>query len=185
MVSEARVVLDARVAAGVGGTFAVDIFDAATALPEEECLRFALQYYARALFELIHTQRSVRMLPSWMAAIAGHGPEGDLFAAAGVDGKLVESIQRPLAEVTLEMCVTGVRGRVLRGDLSPFRGRTLPASVIAVCQATLPHLSPSMRGALPVALANMNASYQLAHRYADPASQHEVPETAYYAAAFG
>jgi hypothetical protein len=30
----------------------------------------------------------------------------------------------------------------------------------------------------------MNASYELTHRYADPASQHEVPALAYLAASF-
>jgi hypothetical protein len=30
----------------------------------------------------------------------------------------------------------------------------------------------------------MNASYEMTHRYADPSSQHEVPELAYLAASF-
>ena len=58
--AEPRVVLAARIAAGAAGTFSVDIDDGDAMLREEECFRFALQYYARVLFELVHRERSGR-----------------------------------------------------------------------------------------------------------------------------
>lgn len=183
---EPRVVLAARIAAGPGGAFSVDIDDSAAALREEECFRFALQYYARVLFELVRTERSVRSLPRWMAAIAQTALEedADLFALAEVEGVFVRKVKIPIAEAHVIMRLAGLRNRTISGDLAPLRGSTLARSVLAVCQAVLPRLSPSMRDAIPVALANMNASYEMTHRYADPDSQHEVPELAYFAASF-
>ncbi|HYC62856.1 MAG TPA: hypothetical protein VEK79_25170 [Thermoanaerobaculia bacterium] len=184
--AEPRVVLAARITAGAAGTFSVDIDDGDAILREEECFRFALQYYARVLFELVHRERSVRGLPQWMSAIAQTALENDtdLFALAGVDGSLVRSIPMPVAHVDVIMRIDGVRNRVVAGDLSPFRGLMLARSVLAVCQAVLAHLSAPMRDGIPTALANMNASYEMTHRYADPASQHEVPDVAYLAASF-
>lgn len=181
-----RVVLTARIAAGPADTFCVDIDDGAAALPEEESFRFALQYYARVLFDLAHTQRSVRGLPNSMAQLAQTSLEADhdLFALAGLEGGLVRSIPQPLAVADVSMRIAALRNRVVVGDLTPFRGSTLARSVVAVFQSVLPRLSPPMRDAIPVALANMNASYEMTHRYADPASQHEVPELAYLAASF-
>jgi hypothetical protein len=183
---EPKVVLAARIAAAPGNACAVDIDASTTPLPEEECLRFALQYYARVLFELVRTERSVRDLPYWMAAIAQTAlePDSDLFALAGVEGSLVRTARPLLAEVRVVMQISGVRNREIVGDLTPLRGTTLARSVVAVCQAILPRLSDPMRDAIPTALANMNASYEMTHRYADPASQHEVPELAYLAASF-
>jgi len=183
---EPRVVLAARIAAGSDGTFAVDIDDGAAALPEEECFRFLLQYYARVLFELVRSERSVRGLPRWMSVLAQTELDTnvDLFALTGLEGSVVRSVRMPVAEVHVIMRIDGVRNRTVAGDLSPFRGTTMARSVLAVCQAVLPRLSPSMREAVPTALANMNASYEMTHRYADPASQHEVPDLAYLAASF-
>ena len=184
--TEPRVVLAARIAAGADGTFSVDIDDAAAALPEEESFRFILQYYARVLFELVRSERSVRSLPRWMADLAQNAldSDADLFALAGVEGSLGRTVRMPIAEVHVIMRLDGIRNRTIAGDLSPFRGSMLARSVLAVCQAVLPRHSPSMRDAVPVALANMNASYEMTHRYADPASQHEVPDLAYLAASF-
>jgi len=183
---EPKVVLAARIAAAPGSAFAVDIDASTTPLPEEECLRFALQYYARVLFELAHSERSLRDLPHWMSAIAQTAlePDSDLFALAGIDGSLVRTARPLLAEVRVVMQISGIRNREIVGDLTPLRGTTLARSVLAICQAILPRLSPAMRDAVPAALANMNASYEMTHRYADPASQHEVPELAYLAASF-
>lgn len=183
---EPRVILSARIAAGSGSTFSVDIDDRATPLPEEECFRFALQYYARVLFELVRTQRSVRGLPDCMATLAQTAldPDADLFALAAVEGSLVRAVKMPIAEVHLVMRLSGLHHRVVTGELAPMRGSMLARSVLAVCQSVLPRLSAPMRDAFPNALANMNESYEMTHRYADPASQHEVPELAYFAAAF-
>lgn len=181
------VMLQAQIRVGPAGVFSVDI-DATpeTSLREEEAFRFALHYYARVLFEIVHTQRSVRHLPQWISAIADVALDADtnLFAVAGVEGALVKEVPAPLFEVALTMRATGVRNREVVGNLELLRGVTLARSVLAVCQAVLPRLSPAMRDAVPTALANMNASYEMSHRYADPASQHEVPVLAYLAAAF-
>ncbi|HKR64357.1 MAG TPA: hypothetical protein VJZ00_11550 [Thermoanaerobaculia bacterium] len=176
----------ARIVAGPGGLFSVEIDDTPAALREEEVFRFALHYYARVLFDLVRTQRSVRELPQWIASIAqvALDADTDLFAVAAVEGALVRQISMPIADVSVTMRVTGVRNREVAGDLDALRGSVLARSVLAVCQSVLPRLSPPMRDAVPAALANMNASYELSHHYADPASQHEVPVLAYLAAAF-
>jgi len=184
--TEPRVVLAARITVGPAGEFAVDIDDGATALPEEECFRFVLQYYARVLFELVRSERSVRSLPRWMSVLAQTelDSDADLFALTSLEGSVVRAVRMPVAEVHVIMRIDGVRNRTVAGDLAPFRGMTMARSVLAVCQAVLPRLSPPMRDAVPTALANMNASYEMTHRYADPASQHEVPDLAYLAASF-
>ncbi|HYH08892.1 MAG TPA: hypothetical protein VEK11_17700 [Thermoanaerobaculia bacterium] len=181
-----RVVLSATITAGPAGSFAVAIEDPASALREEECFRFMLLYYARVLFELMQSQRSVRSLPQWIGALSQTvlDPDVDLFTIAGVEGSFVRHVRSAIAEVHVTMRISGVRNREVLGDLEPLRGTTLARSVIAVCQAVLPRLSPAMRDAVPAALANMNASYEMTHRYADPASQREVPELAYLAASF-
>ncbi|HYO78073.1 MAG TPA: hypothetical protein VE010_16560 [Thermoanaerobaculia bacterium] len=186
MTLEPRIVLAATIAAGPGGAFSVDIDDQPAMLREEECFRFALQYYARVLFDLVHQQRSVRDLPRLMHALSqsGFDDHTDLFALAGIPGSLTRRIASPIAEARVTMRIAGVRNREVLGDLTPLRGTTLARSVLAVTQAVLPRLSPPMRDAFPSALANMNASYEMTHRYADPASQHEVPALAYLAASF-
>ena len=186
MTNPDAVLLQARIVAGAGGVFSVDIDDTHASLPEEEVLRFALHYYARVLFELVRTQRSVRQLPQWIASISEVALEADtdLFAVAAVEGALIRRVPTPLVEATVAMHASGVRNRDVTGNLDGMRGNMLARSVLAVCQSVLPRLSPEMRETVPSALANMNASYELSHRYADPESQHEVPVLAYLAAAF-
>ena len=144
------VLLQAQIQVGPAGVFSVDL-DATpeTTLREEEAFRFALHYYARVLFEIVHTQRSVRHLPQWISAIADVALEADtdLFAVAGVEGALVKEVPAPLFEVALTMRATGVRNREVAGNLELLRGVTLARSVLAVCQAVLPRLSPAMRDA--------------------------------------
>lgn len=184
--SESSVILQARIVAGAGGVFSVDIDDTHALLPEEEVFRFALHYYARVLFDLVRTQRSVRHLPEWIESISqvALDADTDLFLVAAVEGALLRKIPAPLIDTTVQMIASGVRNREVIGNLDAMRGTMLARSVLAVCQAVLPRLSPSMREGVPAALANMNASYELSHHYADPASQHEVPVLAYLAAAF-
>jgi len=184
--ADSYVILQARIIAGAGGVFSVDIDDSHALLPEEEVFRFALHYYARVLFDLVRTQRSVRHLPEWIESIAQVGLDADtnLFLVANVDGALLRKVPAPLIDTTVQMIASGVRTRDVTGNLDAMRGSMLARSVLAVCQAVLPRLSPAMRDGVPAALANMNASYELSHRYADPASQHEVPVLAYLAAAF-
>ena len=180
------VLISATISTGPGGVFAVGLDAAGASLPEEETFRFALHYYGRVLYEMVHTQRSVRRLPAWTGKIGTMELDRDVdfFAVAGVEGALVTSLARPVATATVTMCTAGLRGREVTGDLSPLRGSTLARSVLAVFQAVVPKLSDPMCAALPTALANMNASYELTHRYADPHSHREVPSVAYLAASF-
>jgi hypothetical protein len=186
LTAQPRVVLATRIVSGAGGTFSVEIDDSAAALREEECFLFALHYYARVLFELMRDDRSVLDLPAWMDAIAQTAIDGDtdLFGIAGVEGALVRNVHTPAAETSLTMRVSGARHREIVGDFAPLQGAVLARSALAVAQAVLPRLSPAMRETVPSALANMNASYELTHRYSDPSSQREVPAIAYLAASF-
>lgn len=180
------VLITATISTGPDGVFAVGLDSAGARLPEEETFRFALHYYGRVLYELARTQRSVRRLPEWTGRIASTfvDRESDFFAIAGVEGAIVTSLARPLATARVAMCMAGLRSREVTGDLSPLRGSTLARSVLAVFQAVLPQLSVDVCASIPAALANMNASYELTHHYADPESHREVPSTAYLAASF-
>lgn len=179
-----QVLITATISAGPDGVFAVGLDAAGAHLPEEETFRFALHYYGRALYEMAKTQRSVRRLPEWIAGIAATEFDRDIdfFAIAGVQGALVTSLARPIASARVAMSIAGLRDREITGDLSPLRGSTLARSVLAVFQAVVPKLSDEMCATLPAALANMNASYELTHHYADPHSHREVPSVAYLAA---
>ena len=178
--------ISATISTGPDGVFAVGLDAAGALLPEEETFRFALHYYGRVLYEMVHTQRSVRRLPEWTSKIAATAIDRDVdfFAIAGVDGALVTSLARPIATAHVAMCTAGLRGREVVGDLTPLRGSTLARSVLAVLQSVVPKLSEPMAAAIPAALANMNVSYELTHRYADPHSHREVPSVAYLAASF-
>ncbi|HYR27557.1 MAG TPA: hypothetical protein VEU30_03785 [Thermoanaerobaculia bacterium] len=180
------VLISATIATGPDGVFAVGLDTAGAPLPEEETFRFALHYYGRVLYEMVHTQRSVRRLPEWTSRIAATELDRDVdfFAVADVQGALVTSLARPMATAYVTLRPAGLRGREVVGDLAPLRGSTLARSVLAVFQAVAPRLSDAMLTALPAALANMNASYELTHQYADPVSHREVPSVAYLAASF-
>src|SRR5687768_13707909 len=137
------ILIAATISTGPDGVFAVGLDSAGAALPEEETFRFALHYYGRVLYEMAHTQRSVRRLPEWTGRIAATSVdrETDFFAVAGVQGAIVTSLARPLATARVAMCTSGLRGREVTGDLSPLRGSTLARSVLAVFQAVVPQLS--------------------------------------------
>ena len=181
-----RVLIAATIATGVDGVFAVSLSGAPAVLQEEETFRFALHYYGRVLYEMVRTQRSVRRLPEWTARIAATAVDrdSDFFAIAGVRGAITSTLERPLARAEVCLCASGLREREVTGDLTPLQGLALPRSVLAVLQATLPRLSDAMCSAIPAALANMNASYEMTHRYSDPHSHRQVPVVAYLAASF-
>jgi hypothetical protein len=181
-----RTLMSVTIATGADGVFSVAFDDAGSLLQEEETFRFALHYYGRVLYEMVHTERSVRRLPEWTGRIAATAVDRDtdFFAVAGVSGAVVGALADPVSVARVTLCTTGLREREVTGDLSPLRGTALPRSVLAVLQATLPRLSDPMSAAMPAALANMNASYELTHRYADPHSHREVPAVAYLAASF-
>ena len=183
---EPRVVLFATITAGPAHAFAVDIDDHATPLREEECFRFALHYYARVLYELAQAGQSVRELREWTSRIAATDldRDADLFAVTGACGSLARTLGTTHATADVVMQLAGVRDREVVGDLDALQGPTLARSVVAVFQSIIPRLSDAVRAAVPAAIANMNVSYELTHRHADPESQREVPTTAYLAASF-
>ncbi|HUP60340.1 MAG TPA: hypothetical protein VNA69_07965 [Thermoanaerobaculia bacterium] len=185
-------VLDVRLSAGSDERYAVSFALAGGAGPHEPdhsidlaCFRFTLHYYARVLYELVRHEKSVRNLPRMMGRISATAidPASNLFEIAGVRAVLAPVVaDRISAVLSLRPC--GLRVYEIDGDLSRLRGSKLATSAVAVCQAALRHLSPANIEALPVALANMNASYEMTHRFGDPNSQYEVPGNAYYATAF-
>jgi hypothetical protein len=154
---------------------------------EGDYVRFALHYYARVLFELVRTARSSRDLPMLIDRIVAMrlSPHTDLFAIAGVSGSLARFVDDPHAlEADCVLASTSHRDFHLRGDFSRLTSRALIGSVIAVLQSVVQHIPPEMVDVLATALANMNASYGVTHRYSEANSLDEVPVNAYHAASF-
>ena len=154
---------------------------------EDDYVRFVLHYYARVLFELVRVSRSARDLPALIDAIvsAGLDCDSDVFALAGMSGSLSRVIDDPHA-VAVDCVFFGTAHREfhLRGDFSRLSSRILVRSVVAVIQSVLDRVSPEMIEMLAIALANMNASYGVTHRYSDAHSLDQVPANAYHAASF-
>ena len=183
--AEERELLSARVIT-VEDRFAV-ICTIRGQIGEDDYVRFALHYYARALFEVVRTARSARDLPALMDKIAATPlhRDSDLFAVAGVTGTLCRTIDDHHAvEAECILSSTAHREFHLRGDFSRLAPRALIRSVIAVIQSVIQRLSPEMIDTLTLALANMNASYGVTHRYSDAHSLDQVPSNAYHAASF-
>lgn len=185
--ADPQVLIDAGVAAGRERRYAITLKpgNASAIIPEHHCLRFALHYYARVLYELARHDHSVRDLPASIDRLATSPGEwnDDLFALAGLRGKLTVTISDPVSEMRLQLRRCGYRTFDLTGDIA-FAGVTLAVSVVAVLQAIAMRVSPDVVQALRAGLANMNVSYVVTHRYSDPLSCREVPAIAYYAAAF-
>lgn len=181
------VLVDAVIRAGAERHYSVSLRpgNGTTVVQEHDCLRFGLHYYARVLYELVRREHSARDLPATIDRLAAipAGWSSDLFGLAGIRGSLAAAVLAPVGELRLQLCRSGYRAFDLRGEI-PFAGVTLAASVIAVLQAIAVRVSPDAVEALRAALANMNASYLLTHRYSDPLSCREVPAIAYNAAAF-
>ena len=181
-----RVLLHGSIVANAERHYAVSLVPAEN-LPSSETtlLRFGLHYYARVLYELAQTSHSVRDLPAIIDRIASGtmGSRGDLFAVAGVHGRITVAIQQPIGNVTVVLRQVTMRDFEVNGTFG-LSGRVLANSVVAVLDAVLPRLSADTVGVLLAGLANMNASYTLTHRYSDVKSCREVPAVAYLAAAF-
>jgi len=183
--AEERELLSVRVTAN--DDRAAVLFSPRGIIGEDDYVRFALHYYARALFELVRVSRSARDLPALIDAIADAGlvPETDVFGLAGMSGSLCRILDDPHAgDADCVFFSTAHREFHLRGDFSRLDSRGLVRSVIAVIQAVLGRISPEMIDLLTAALANMNASYGVTHRYSDAHSLDQVPANAYHAAAF-
>jgi hypothetical protein len=172
----------ARIAVAPGGHYDIGLDKA----DEADLVRFALHYYARILYELVHTCHSVRNLPARIDEIATtpFDAADDLFAMAGFNGSLVRVNAANTITLEAVLCASGARDYELRCDLSRLDATMLRGSMLAVLQAVVRALCPDMRTLLTTALMNMNASYGVTHRYADPRSLAEVPATAYRAASF-
>jgi hypothetical protein len=167
--------------------FAVLITPHGDSLSDTDHVRLALHYYARTLFELVRTRRSARRLPALIDQIVASSGTGaaDVFAAAGVPGKLSHTLDEPL--VTEANCVlysVSRRDVHLWCDLSRLNTRQLVGSVLAVVQFVIVHIAPEMVDVLLTALENMNASYGVTHRYAEASGLDEVPANAFRAATF-
>ena len=183
--SEERELLSARVA--LSEERSAVLFTARSVVGEDDYVRFALHYYARVLFELVRVSRSPRDLPSLIDGIvsAGLDRDSDIFALAGMSGSLQRIVDDPQAvEANCVFFSTAHREFHLRGDFSRLGSRVLSRSVVAVIQAVLAQISPEMIDLLASALANMNASYGVTHRYSDAHSLDQVPSNAYHAASF-
>jgi len=172
----------ARITVTPGGHYDVNLGKT----DDADLVRFALHYYARVLYELVHTCHSVRNLPARIEEIAmtPFDAASDLFVMAGFNGTLLPV--NAANTVTLEciLCTTGARDYELRCDLARLDATMLRGSMLGVLQAVVRAIAPDMRSVLTTALMNMNASYGVTHRYADPRSLAEVPATAYHAASF-
>lgn len=178
-----RELLRAHVSGADDCRFAVT-FDGAAG--EHSYVRFALHYYARVLYEIVRTERSARDLPAQIDRIANMPlvNHADLFELAGVHATLCPVLDNGAVRIDPVLCSRGGRELHLRGDFSHMPARLLTKSVPAVLQAILPRLTPDAQEVLAMALANMNASYGVTHRYSDENSLHEVPANAYLAASF-
>ena len=178
--------LRASIVANKHRAYSVSLHLIGDAVPaEQRYLRFALHYYARVLYELARSGRSVRDLPALIGRIASD-PEswrGNLFAAAGAPGMVIKDVHEPTGEVDVVLRRAGFREFEVDGQFG-LTGRALALSVIAVLQSIVQRVTPDAAGAILAALSNMNVSYTMTHAYRDPKSYREVPTIAYHAAAF-
>jgi len=111
--------------------------------------------------------------------------DADLFALIGLDASLSRTIDDVHAlEAECVLSSTAHREFHLRGDFARLDAPSLVRSVIAVIQIAMQRLSPEMVDTLALALANMNASYGVTHRYSDAHSIDQVPANAFHAASF-
>ncbi|HUP59742.1 MAG TPA: hypothetical protein VNA69_04920 [Thermoanaerobaculia bacterium] len=154
--------------------------------PSDIYFRFALHYYARVLYDLASRRQSTAYLREIMTRIAEGtiARSSDLFEIAQVGATLTGETGYRVATATLSFRRHGLRSYAVDGDLTALPLTQLSMSVVAVCQALLANLSQSNIDALPLALANMNVSYDITHALTDPQSQYEVPAVAYHAIAF-
>ena len=167
--------------------FAVLVTPHDGSLSDVDHIRLALHYYARALFELVRTRRSARRLPALIdqIVVSQGGGADDVFAAAGVAGKLLHALDEP--GITESNCVLySLSGRDVHlwCDLSRLNTRQLVGSVLAVVQFVIEHVSPDMVDVLLTALANMNASYGVTYSHTNANGLDEVPANAFRAATF-
>lgn len=184
--SEERELLSARILIA-SDRYAVLFTPRGAEAAEDDYVRFALHYYARVLFELVRTARSPRDLPTLIDRVASMRllRDADLFGITGVSGELARTIEeRHAVEADCVLSSAAHREFHLRGDFSRLNPRMLIRSVLAVISAVAARVSPEMADVLVTALANMNVSYGVTHRYSDATSLDQVPSNAFHAASF-
>lgn len=183
--NEPRIVLRASVSASANKLYAVTFMPGELSqLSEHDYLRFALHYYARVLHQLSRSH-AIRDLPRLIENVAASTAAWnvDVFALAGVRATLVPAVSDPIGRVNVALRSLGARDFDVDGEIG-LTGRALSLSVFAVLQAVIARVSAEVAYAVRAAMANMNASYAMTHRYSDPNSCREVPAIAYLAAAF-
>lgn len=176
--------ITASIVAGSEHHYSVDLHSDRPHGDEMHYLQFALHYYARIIYELARV-RAVRNLPALLDQVAERGLpwNADVFAVAGLHGRVGTLHEPAVGDVHVTLRAVGPRELCLDGEVR-MTGRPLAYSIFAVLQVLLPRVSPEMMTTILTALANMNASYGVTHRYNDPASQRQVPAIAFRAASF-
>lgn len=143
---------------------------------DADLVRFALHFYARVLYEMVHAHRSVRDLPNKIEALVSKPYE--LRAAARIhvmeEGDALDAI----------LISPGYRRFEFHCDLTGRSEPTLKRSLLSVLECVTQTVPEELRTLLNTALLNMNVSYGVTHRYADLRSIEEVPAIAYQAASF-
>lgn len=184
--SEEHELLSARIVIA-GERYAVLFTPRAAETGEDDYVRFALHYYARVLFELVRMARSPRDLPTLIDRVSSMRltRDSDLFSLTGVTGELCRTIDdRHAVEADCVLSSASHRDFHLRGDFSRLNNRMLIRSVLAVIAAVIARIAPESADVLVSALANMNVSYGVTHRYSDATSLDQVPANAFHAASF-
>lgn len=178
--NEAKDLLVASIAIDADNQFAVTIIPTSWGKAQHHYVRFALHYYARALYLLARSEHARCDLPTLIDLLIHTTIDqgSDLFQMAGLDGSLVPRIGDPVAHAEFVMTSTGVHECELIGNTS-LEGWALSHSVIAVLQYLADRLSEESLASLTFGLENMNSSYSTVYRHADPTSQAEVPRLAF------
>lgn len=172
----ARELVRARIAVNEGQRYAVSFSGNGGRPADADLVRFALQFYARVLYEMVHAHRSVRDLPAKVEELASRPYElGSIMRIHAMDD--ADAIEAILHS-------TGYRRYELQTELAGRSEAVLKRALLSVIEAVLRSASDDLRNVLTTALLNMNVSYGVTHRYADVKSIAEVPAIAYQAAMF-
>lgn len=174
----ARELVRARIAVTDGGLrYAVSFNSGGHRPSEADLIRFALHFYARVLYDMVHAHRSVRDLPAKVEALASApfelASDARIHASDFTDDAIDAVLVSP-----------GYRRYELQTDLTGRSEAVLKRALLSVLESVLRVCSRELRDVLTTALLNMNVSYGVTHRYADAKSIEEVPLIAYQAASF-
>jgi hypothetical protein len=172
----ARELVRGRIAVTDGLRYAVSFSSNGGRPADADLVRFALHFYARVLYEMVHAHRSVRDLPARVEELASKPYE----LASAMRIHAMEDAD-PIEAVLLS---TGYRRYEMQADLTARSEAVLKRALLSVLESVLRATTDDLRNVLTTALLNMNVSYGVTHRYADAKSIEEVPVIAYQAAMF-